>query len=194
MKFVLCCFLFLAPVLHAANLTHYQSSPEGTSLQTFSLSKSMTQTRRTNAFDRSLKLRLGTFALAGGESVVTEERLVNGILAQIQTVEETLRRRGSSFNDLSPVKPHGAFFMVENFRVSESSRIYPELLKIFRSLSLKKWRQLEGIRITDDLKSLTTIRGGKEVSTQAFSYAFHCNRERPPGYCLFKDQGILFVD
>ncbi len=194
MKVLICFLYFLVPTVHAVTLTQYQSSPEGNSLQSVSFSKSTTLTRRSNTFDRTLKLRLGIFTLGAGESVAQEERAIGIILTKIRTVEENLLRRGSSFNQLSPAVPHGSYFLVDDFRVSDGSNIYPELLKIFNNLLLKKWRHQEGIRVSDDLKFLTSIKGGRDVSTETFNYSFHCNRERPPGYCLFKGQGILFVD
>ncbi len=194
MMLVISLLCFLASAVNAVTLTRYQSSPEGNSLQSFSFSKDATLTRRSNTFDRSLKLRLGIFTLGVGESIGREERAVVAILTKIRTIEETLRRRGSSFNQLAPKGPHGSYFLLENFHIAEGSNIYPELMKISHNLLLKKWLQQEGLRVSDDLKFLTTVKGGKDVSTEAFNYQFHCNRERPPGYCLFKDQGILFVD
>jgi hypothetical protein len=185
--------LLVAPSAHAVTLARFLSSPAGNSLQSFSLGASPRYLKRSNFFDQKLDLRLGTFALPAGESVAAEERALAAVLDKLRAVDEGLRKQKSSFNDLSPKAPHAPYILVDEYRVAPSSVLYAELLKLFEGLLQKKWRHLDGIRIDEDLKQITVLKDGKAAATEKFNYAFHCNRERPPGYCLFKEIGILFI-
>ncbi len=193
MKYLLFAILLTTQVF-ATTIGQCQSSADGSSVQSFTLTANKVKyEKHSNLFDKAKDLSLGDFELENTEALKQERAKLDEILAKVKTVDEYLKKKNSSFNDLSSKNPHEAFLVLNNYRVTKGSDLYPELKKIYDDLSAKKWKQVSGIKLSDDLKNVTIIEKGKEVSKENFNLAFHCKNEEAPTVCGYKKLGILFV-
>jgi hypothetical protein len=193
---VILVFLFFSLLTQAQALTLTQaiSKTEWTSTQAFELGDRPTFKKKSNFFDADKSYVLGVFGLEKGESTKPEEKNLASVLAKIRQANEFLKVQGSTFNQLSNVEPHGIFLLLEDFRIAPGSDLYPELRKIFDALLRKKWVLREGVKLSADYKTLTTIKEGKAIESNPFDFPFACSKNRAPAYCLFKDIGILYVE
>lgn len=186
--------VLLTTQLGATTIGQYISSPDGSSVQAFKLTpKKVVYEKHSNYFDTRKDLTLGEFNLVGDTSLKDERAKLEEILAKVKTVDGYLRKKDSSFNDLSSKKPHEPFLILNDFRITKDSDLYPELKKIYDTLAAKNWRHISGIKLSDDLKNVIKIENGKEVSKENFNLAFHCKRQEAPTVCGYKELGILFV-
>lgn len=184
--------LLVSTSLNAATIGQYISSPDGSSHQSFTVTENKIKyDKQSNFFDKKTDLSLGHFE--GSLDTKAELAKLNEALNKVKTVDEFLKKKNSSFNDLSTKNPHESFLLLENFRITKSSDLYPELKAIYDRLSEKELKQVDGIRLTPDLKNVITIKNGKEVSKEAFNFPFHCKKAEKPTVCGYKDLGILFV-
>ncbi|WP_408098494.1 hypothetical protein ACJVC5_06160 [Peredibacter sp. HCB2-198] len=187
-------FILFSTSVGATTLGRYYSSPEGTSVQKFSLSKSsVIYEKRSNFFDEKPDNRLGTFETSEAKSIKEDKQKLDAILVKVKTVDEFMKKRNESFNDLSMKNPHSSFFMLEDYRISQESDLYPEVKAIYERLSDLNWKQKKGIKLSEDLKKIIHVKDGKEVSNEIFNFAFQCQKSEPPSICSFKDEGILYV-
>ncbi len=194
MKYLILTILFCTQ-LHAITIGQYISSPDGSSVQAFKLAaKKIVYEKNSNFFDSKKDLTLGNFEMTGDGSLSAERAKLTEILAKVKIVDDYLRKKDSSFNDLSSKKPHESFLILNSFRITKESDLYPELKKVYDSLASKKWKHISGIKLSDDLKNVIKIENGKEVSKENFNLAFHCKRQEAPTVCGYKDLGILFVE
>lgn len=193
MKFLLC-LLFISTQLSAATLGQYISKPEGSSVQSFIIKKkSVVYDKRSNFFDQKKDLSLGSFKPAQTIDAAFYDRKLESILSKVEEVDDFLRKKKSSFNELSSKKPHDSFFLLNSYRITKDSDLYPEVKKIFEELYQSKWKQISGIKLTDDLKEVTTVKNGKAVSNNPFNMSFHCKAPSAPTICGYRDLGILYV-
>lgn len=180
--------------LSAATIGQYISSPDGSSVQAFTLSaKKATYDKKSNFFDKEKDLSLGKFELNATETTSKEEKVIAAALAKIKEVDTFMKKRNSSFNDLSGKKPHESFLFIDDYRITQGSDLYPELKAAFDSLSSKKWKQVSGVQLQQDLKSYIEFKNGKEVSKHPFNMLFNCKSGDVPTVCRFKDLGVIFV-
>lgn len=175
-------------------LSQYISSPDGSSIQTFDVSskKSFYQ-KESNFFDSEEDYTLGKFELKNGKVSASEIKKFEEILKKIRNVDAFLKKKDSSFNDLSSKDPHAPFFILDDFRISKDSDLYPDVKKIYENLAAKEWKHISGVKLTEDAKTVIHVKNGKETSREAFNFAFHCKKTEPPTVCAFKGLGILFV-
>lgn len=187
--------MFLIPTVHATTLSQYQSSPSGSSVQTFDISANKTTYEKSsNLFDKEKSYQLGSFAIAKEQIKKEDLKKLEEILVKIKEVDTFLLQKDSSFNELADKSPHKSFLMLDKYRISQGSDLYPEVKRIFDDFQKLKWKQESGIKLSNDLKNLTTIKDGKEVKTEKFDFAFHCKDQKAPTVCAYKDIGILFVE
>jgi hypothetical protein len=146
-----------------------------------------------NIFVHLMEVLFKVFKLFLAQDVSKELAHLDKKLTKIKSRDELLKKKKSSFNELSSKKPHDSFIFVENYRISQDSDIYPELKIIYDQLASKKWKQIPGIKLSEDLQKVLTIKNGKEVSKDQFNFAFHCKKSKIPTTCLYKDLGILYV-
>lgn len=192
MKYLISIFL-LTNVAHATILSQYISSPEGSSEQRFVINKNTVKyEKRSNFFDKTKALSLGDFQSANKMSAEDQKKLEK-ILAKIKDVDTFLKQKNSSFNDFSEKAPHDPFIIIDEYRVSQKSDLYPELKAIYDRIQGFNWKQESGIKLSEDFKTVTTIKDGKEAKKETFNFAFHCKRQEAPTVCGYKDLGILFV-
>jgi hypothetical protein len=193
MKYLALILLF-SGFAQATTLSQYISSPDGSSEQRFEISKTSAKyVKRSNFFDKSKSFTLGTFELK--DSKISEEDLkaLDVILSKIKTVDEFLKKKNESFNDYSSKAPHSSFIILNEYRVSQKSDLYPELKAIYDRIQGFNWKQDSGIKLSEDFKTVTMIKNGKETSKEEFHFAFHCKKAEAPTVCGYKDLGILFV-
>lgn len=186
--------ILITTQVSAATLGQYISKPEGSSVQSFVVEKKkVVYEKRSNFFDQKKDLSLGSFEPSQKVNAAVYEKKLESILSKVDEVDKFLRKKKSSFNELSSKKPHDSFFLLNSYRITKESDLYPEVKKIFEELYQANWKQLSGIKLTDDLKEVTTIKNGKAVSSNAFNMSFHCQAPSTPTICGYKDLGILYV-
>jgi hypothetical protein len=187
-------FLFVAQSALATSLAQYHSSPDGSSEQRFELSKSKAiYLKRSNFFDQNKTLSLGNFETEKLEVIKDELKKIDEILERVEIAEKILKQRNKSFNDLSDKYPHSSFILLNDFRITQSSDLYPELKKIFDQLQRIGWKETSIIKLSDDFKSVSVIKNGKVTSKESFNFAFYCKQPQAPTVCTFKNFGILYV-
>lgn len=187
--------ILLMSSAHATILSQYHSSPSGSSVQTFDIGKSKTTFEKaSNFFDKEKSYRLGTFTTSKDQFKKEDLKKLEDILAKIKEVDTFLKQKDSSFNDLADKSPHKSFLMLDQYRISQGSDLYPEVKKLFDHFQKLNWKQESGIKLSDDLKTLTTIKDSKEVKSEKFDFAFHCKDQAAPTVCAYKDVGILFLE
>ncbi|MGE3610872.1 MAG: hypothetical protein AB7I27_14880 [Bacteriovoracaceae bacterium] len=167
------------------------SSGKLSSSQIFKLkSQSFHYIKKSNYFDNIQDLRLGTFTAASDKSIFFE---LSSIYQATTKADRILRDNNSSFNALNGKVTHQPFFILDDFRISSESNLYPKLHALFQRLIKLNWSQVSGISLKQDLKHYSIFEKSKEVAIKDFSLAFHCERRSPPTYCKFKDEGVLFI-
>ncbi len=194
MKYLLLSSLILSVSAYAATLGQYVSHPDGSSFQSFTLKKNkILYEKHSNYFDKKKNLTLGNFKLIKKEDLSRHEKKLENILSRIEEVDKYLKKKDSSFNELSSKKPHESFFLLGKYRITKDSDLYPELKVIYDELYQKQWKQISGIKLSDDLKKVISIEEGKEKSHGNFNMSFHCKTHSTPTVCGYKDLGILYI-
>lgn len=185
--------LFICNISHATVLSQYISSPDGSSEQRFVINKNIVKyEKRSNFFDKKKAFTLGDFESGTRISAQDQKKLAQ-ILTKIKDVDAFLKQKKSSFNDFSEKAPHDPFIILDEYRVSQKSDLYPELKAIYDRIQGFNWKQHSGIKLSEDFKTVTIIKDGKEASKESFNFAFHCKGDVAPTVCGYKDLGILFV-
>lgn len=185
---------FFSTQISAATLGQYISHPDGTSFQSFSLEKDkILYEKHSNFFDHKKDLRLGHFEPLKKIDVTLQKQKLERILAKIEEVDSFLKKKNTSFNELSSKKPHQSFLLLNKYRVTKDSDLYPELKKIYDELYGNEWKQVSGIKLSPDLKKVISIKDGKESSKKDFNMSFHCKAPTTPTVCGYKDLGILYI-
>jgi hypothetical protein len=183
-----------ASSVSATTIGQYVSHPDGTSFQSFTIDKSKAlYEKHSNYFDNKKDLSLGHFELTKKTDLAKQEKKLNSILTSIEEVDTFLKKKNTSFNELSSKKPHQSFLLINKYRVTKDSDLYQELKKIYDDLYQKDWKQISGIKLSDDLKKVISIKDGKKVSEEAFNMSFHCKKAVAPTVCGYKDLGILYI-
>lgn len=193
MKYLLI-FLLIIAKAYGVELGQYISHPDGSSFQSFSLKNGkVIYEKHSNFFDNKKDLSLGHFELVKKSDFSVEEKRLNQVHGQIIEVDKFLKKKKSSFNELSSRKNHESYLLLDKYKVTKDSDLYPELKRIFDTLLSREWKQVDGIRISDDLKKVIKVDEGKEVSKEAFNMRFHCKKPDLPTVCGYKDLGILYI-
>jgi hypothetical protein len=193
MKYLVLALLTITSA-HATVLSQYISSPDGSSEQRFVLTKNAAKyEKRSNFFDKTKSFTLGEFELTNEKVSAEDMKQIEKILGKIKDVDKFLKAKNSSFNDLSTKAPHDSFIILDEYRISQKSDLYPELKQIYDRLLARNWKQESGIKLSEDLKTLTIIKNGKEASKESFNFGFHCQKAQAPTVCGYKNLGILFV-
>ncbi len=186
---------FIITTVHATTLSQYHSSPTGSSVQTFEIGKNKTKFEKaSNFFDKEKSYQLGSFTIGQDQLNKEDLKKLEAILVKIKEVDTFLKEKNSDFNELADKSPHKSFLMLDQYRISQNSDLYPEVKKIFDHFQKLNWKQESGIKLSKDLKTMTTVKNGKDVKSEKFDFAFHCKDQAAPTVCAYKDLGILFVE
>lgn len=193
MKYLIVSVLFLAQVAHAVELARIHSDPEVSSRVRYIISdKEIKLKKESNLFDEKKDLTLGTFKLVPSKKFSSNR--LNAIRDEIKRADEFLKKKGSSFNELSSTKEHHKpFITIDDFRILEGSNYYAELDKTLKELSSLPREQLTGMLLSSDLKKVSYIKDGKMTKTDPFNIKFSCKNEAAPTVCYFKGEGFLIL-
>lgn len=192
MKYLILLFV-LSTSVSATTLGQYISTPDGTSVQVFQISSGrVSYDKKSNFFDKKKELVLGKFSTTY-KLTEKDQAKISSTLSKIKTVDELMKKKSSSFNDLSMKIPHESFLMLDDYRISKQSDLYPEMKAIYDTLLAQNWKQESGIKLSDDYKSVIQVKDGKETGREKFNFQFHCQKPEPPTQCMIKDYGILFL-
>lgn len=186
--------IFLINFAQAATLSQYHSSPDGSSVQKFTVTpQKALYEKKSNFFDKEKSYTLGSFTLDASKLSPEDLKRLDEVVKKIKAVDDFLKKKNSSFNDLADKSPHRSFMILNEYRISQDSDLYPELKMYFEKLQKMQWKQESGIKLSNDLKTITIIKGGKETKTEVFNLAFQCQKAEVPTLCAYKDLGILYV-
>jgi hypothetical protein len=186
---VLLFLLLISQSAGALTLTKVMSLTEGSaSLEVEVSNKTLVLNKSSNQFAESTSLSLGKFI----SNEPFDERSLIALKKKIDETHKFLSSRGLSFNELSAVKPHETFFMVDEAKIGQGSVLHKELDALFTELMKRKWTQREGIELSDDRRTLVSFQAGK-ATKGPFNLAFHCKQPSLPTVCYFKDLGWLKV-
>lgn len=179
----------------AFTLSQYLSSPEGSSVQKLTLTPKKSEfMKASNFFDKKKDYTLGNFQLAKGAVSEADTKKVDEILVKIREVDTFMKKKNSSFNEMSSIKPHDAFLILNDYQISPKSTFYPELKAIFDQYTAREWKQISGVKLSEDLKQVIKVKDGKEISKEAFNLDVQCQPSSTLSICSFKSLGILFVE
>lgn len=172
----------------ALSLGQFQSMPGSTDTRKWIFENGkISLEKRTNAFDKNRDLKLGRFRTVDqGAKIENDLKL---ILQSMTLVDNNLKRKGKSFNDLSNGRPHEPFFQLNEFYIYKSSRLYLQIEGLIGKLEDLKWEHLSGIELSSDYKTVKKVND----AASDFNFEFNCEKEKPPTACYFKDYGRLLV-
>lgn len=178
----------------AVSVARYISTPEAVSEQRFELTKAQAKyVKGSNFFDLKNQNSLGVFETKPSKVSKIQSRLEE-VLKKVKSVDDFLKAKKSSFNDLSDKAPHASFILLNDYRITQKSELYPEVKALFEQLQKLDWNQKSGIRVSDDYKTITTLNDGKEVSRDPFQFEFYCRKPSGTTTCEYKDLGVLYVE
>lgn len=194
-SFILIC-LFTLNAASAATLAKFRSSPDGTSSQKFLLEGEAPKFEKTsNLFDpKSKDYRIGVHSLAGKPAEFKKLMAkVDEYAKKFKEVDEFLKTKNSSFNDVAGAVHHDSVILVDEFRIKPESKYYAELDQIFKKLQGMNWRLKTGFKLTENLEKVLEYKDGKEVKSSPYARDLYCQKAHPPTVCTFYGGGQVFV-
>lgn len=179
----------------AVTLIKFRSMPENVSIQQFDISpKKITFKKETNFFDQKVDYELGTYVLNPDTDIKNIEKQLDQVLEKIKTVDKFLRdTKGSSFNEINPPASHDTYFVLDSFKISEASNLYPAIDKVFKSMQSEEKKLLDGVSLDQKLGLINLKKDGKIISSSKFTMD-NCLKPTLPTVCKFKNYGVLYVD
>lgn len=187
--------LFVSQV-QALTLSKYRSTPDGAASQLFNLDSKKPQFEKTsNVFDpNSNDLGIGIHELSSpGEEYKSLVKNLEGYAAKFKVVDDFLKTKGSSFNDVSGPPNHEAIIILNDYRIKPDSKYYAELDVVFKKIRSMNWRLVKGYRITDDLKKVLEINDGKTTKTSSYDKDLYCQKAQRPTLCTYYGGGQVYV-
>lgn len=184
--------VFLLPFQgQAFTLSQVKSTPSYLALQEFRFSgDSVFFNKASNFFDHKIEYELGSYRASLKSETRQDKAKLLAILAKLTAVDNYLREKNSSFNDLNRVSGHESYLMLDKFKIPQSSNLYPEVKVIFDHLRSVDWSVLKRVRLSDDLRRISDA-GGKE---SLFDMAEKCSSPQAPTFCFIKGYGVLFLE
>jgi hypothetical protein len=113
--------------------------------------------------------------------------------AKFKEVDDYLKTKGSSFNEVAGLLKHQAVILVNDFRIMPESKYYAELDGLFKKLQKLDWKLTKGYRLTEDLQKVLEIEEGKPVKTSPFARDLYGQRVHPPTICTPYGGGQIYV-
>lgn len=195
-KYIL--FIIISLFLNSAfavTLIKFRSMPENVSVQQFEISPNkITFKKETNFFDQKIDYELGTYVLNQKTDIKDIEKQLDEVLAKVKTVDKFLRdTKGSSFNEINPPASHDTYYVLDSFKISESSNLYPAVDKVFKSMQAEDKKLLDGVSLDQKLGMINFKKDGKVISSSKFTMD-NCLKPTLPTVCKFKNYGVLYVD
>lgn len=185
---ILIFFLFFSFASHAITLEKYLSQPEGSMKQTIELNKKQLKLfKDSNYFDAKKSYRIGNFtAPAKGQS--ESIKTLTELLKKVEAVDGALKKKGSSFNELSTPKGHITIYRLNEYVIGPGSKYYKILDREFKNLNALSWKQVDGYEISKDLKTVKEFEGGKVKKSSEYAPDFYCKRD----VCTYVGGGQVF--
>lgn len=179
----------------ATSLGKYRSTADGVASQKFTLDGKVAKFEKTsNYFDLSGKdYTVGIFQTANEKAVSEQMAKVDEYVKKFEAVDEYLKTKGSSFNDVAGSADHDVVIHVNDFRIRKESKYFAELDAIFMKLRKLEWKQTKGFQVSPDLKNLTEIDEGKKVKTSPYARDLYCQKMQLPTMCTFHGGGQIYV-
>ena len=193
MKYILICLLIISQNAFAVELARIHTDPTASSRIKYIITdKEITLKKESNLFDQKADLTLGTFELKNTQKIPLTR--LNVIEDEIQRTDALLKKKGSSFNELSASKdPHKPFITVGDYKINEGSNYYAELDKLIKDLSSLPKEHISGISLSNDFKTLTHISNKTKAKKTPFDLRFSCQKEALPTTCFIKGEGFLIL-
>lgn len=145
--------------------------------------------KNSNFFDEKVDYSLGEF-----QGKLDDISLFEEILSNLKKVDQLLKEKGKTFNDLSlEDRSHRSFLTLEGFIITQSSIHYKRLDEKFKELQKLKYKSVKSIKLSHDLKELTYIEGSKTKKVP-FDFKNACDSSDKPRECYIKDYGYLVLE
>lgn len=180
----------------AATFAKYRTTVEGTASQKFILDDNEPVFEKTsNYFD----LKHGDYGIGIHHlSAVNAEykalvKEVEEYAKKFKVVDEYLKTKGSSFNEVSGLIKHEAIILVDDYRIKPESKYYAALDALFKKVRAMEWKLAKGYRISSDLEKVIEFDKGKETKTTKYSRELYCQKPLPPTTCTFQGGGQIYV-
>lgn len=188
--------LLISTQAYPVTFGKYRSSPDGVASQKFvTEGKAVRFEKTSNYFDLTQKdYSVGVFKLNEPSPEFTRlMEKVEEFSKKFSTVDEFLKTKDSSFNELAGDSGHDVVILVNDFRVKPDSKYYKELDAIFKKMRKLDWKHTDGYRVTEDLKELSQLESGKVIKTVPYARDMYCRKLRPPTICTFHGGGEIYV-
>jgi hypothetical protein len=174
----------------AVELSRQQLQSTGSHLQHFKTEKeTIFYEKRSTYFDGQTDFRVGKMRPLEDKALVRE---LESILKKVQTTDRFLKTKNLSFNDLTLDPLHRNHWILDGFRITDDSILYPELSAIFMKLQDKKWVLESGVEMSLDFKKYRVItkgRPGKFLPTPERN----CQQISGATQCKFDSHGVIYV-
>lgn len=195
MKYLILSFLFIFAA-RASTLGKYRTTTDGVASQKFLLDdKEPVFEKTSNYFD----LKNGDYGIGIHKlSEVSAEykalvKEVAEYARKFKTVDDYLKTKGSSFNEVSGLIKHEAIILVDDYRIKPDSKYYSSLDTLFNKLRAMNWKLEKGYRISKDLEKVMEFDKGKETQATKYSRELYCQKPLPPTTCTFQGGGQVYV-
>ena len=188
--------LLVSLSVNATTIAKYRTTSDGAASQKFILDAAEPVFEKTsNYFD----LKQGDYGIgvhklsqvnAGYKSIVKE---IEEYSKKFKTVDEFLKTKGSSFNEVSGLIKHEAIILVDDYRIKPDSKYYAPLDALFKKLRAMDWKLSKGYRISSDLEKVMEFDQGKETTSTKYARELYCQKPLPPTMCTFQGGGQVYV-
>lgn len=179
--------IFLSLNAGAVTLEKSLSLPEGKMKQTIEWDKEKLKLfKDSNYFDSPKAYRIGNFTapIKGQQKTISS---LEELLKKVEAVDEALKKKGTSFNQLSIPKAHVTIYRLNEFVIGPGSKYYQILDDHFKHLGKLQWKQIDGYEISRDFKTVKEFEGGKLKKTSEFASDFFCKRDM----CTYTGGGTI---
>lgn len=182
-------FLILIPLnSQAVTLEKYLSLPEGAMRQSIELDKKgLKLFKDSNYFDSEKSYQIGNFK-APSKGQENALKTLNELHKKVQTVDEALKKKGVSFNELATPKAHITIYRLDEYVIGPGSKYYKTVDEEFKKLNTLKWKQIDGYEISKDFKTVKEFENGKVKKSSEFASDFYCKRD----VCTYLGGGLVF--
>lgn len=182
--------------VEASTLAKYRTTTEGSASQKFLLDdKEPVFEKTSNYFD----LKNGDYGIGIHKlSEVSNEykalvKEVHEYAKKFKTVDDYLKTKGSSFNEVSGLIKHEAIILVDDYRIKPDSKYYASLDSLFKKFRAMDWKLSKGYRISNDLEKVMEFDKGIETKSTNYARDLYCQKPLPPTTCTFQGGGQVYV-
>ncbi len=182
---------------YASSITKFRTTPDGSAMQKFNLNPDKASYEKTsNFFDLDGKnYSLGLLELTKLDTEYSNVlKELDEYAKKFTAVDDFLKGKGSSFNQVSGIIQHEAVIMVDDFRIKPDSKHYSSLDKLFKRLQKLEWKLVKGFQISPDLEKFMEFDDGKIVNTNKYARDLYCKKAQLPTVCTLHGGGQIYVE